>query len=253
MEPTPPHCPNCQSSPRPGDLFCASCGLRLSDPHDNPEAARNDPETRLRSRLFLLGLLLVPGANLAILAQPTPLSLSLFYAHGGIVAMVMTGCAFLPVWPMKKWLDPRRVRGADLAWTIPAMAAMIALLLAMVSAVVNFHYPLGYGTFDIDLADLDNRLPLALEGSAILVLAFVEELLFRGALADVLQRNVAPRFANFAQAFLFAAMHMRIGAFPILLALGWILGWTTARTRSLWPAILLHFLWNSALWFHPGG
>ncbi len=88
---------------------------------------------------------------------------------------------------------------------------------------------------------------LPLQGPASVLQAFAQELQFRGLLLGALDR-VAPAWAaNLAQAAFFGLAHIAVqyqgpgAAFvPATIALGWVLGWVTQRTGSLWPAIIIH-------------
>lgn len=64
-----------------------------------------------------------------------------------------------------------------------------------------------------------------------LAIGFAEELLFRGWLLDELQRDYAPVIVLWANAILFAALHLRLWTFPSLVLLGVALVWAK-RSRS---------------------
>ena len=66
-----------------------------------------------------------------------------------------------------------------------------------------------------------------------LALGFAEELLFRGWLLDELQRDYVPIVALWANAVLFAALHLRLWTFPALVLLGVALVWAK-RSRPEW-------------------
>ena len=69
-------------------------------------------------------------------------------------------------------------------------------------------------------------LRIVLEGLIVaLALGFAEELLFRGWMLDELQRDYAPVAALWANAILFAALHLRLWTFPALVLLGVALVW----------------------------
>lgn len=75
---------------------------------------------------------------------------------------------------------------------------------------------------------------IVLEGLFIsLALGFAEELLFRGWLLDELQRDYVPMVALWANAVLFAALHLRLWTFPALVLLGVALVWAK-RSRPEW-------------------
>jgi membrane protease YdiL (CAAX protease family) len=88
---------------------------------------------------------------------------------------------------------------------------------------------------------------LPLQGSADILQAFAQELQFRGLLLGALDRVAPPWAANLGQAAFFGVAHIAVqyqgpaGAFvPVTVALGFVLGWVTQRTGSLWPAIVIH-------------
>jgi membrane protease YdiL (CAAX protease family) len=88
---------------------------------------------------------------------------------------------------------------------------------------------------------------LPLQGPASVLQSVAQELQFRGLLLGALDR-VAPAWAaNLGQAAFFGLAHIAVqyqgpaGAFvPVTVVLGFILGWITQRTGSLWPAIIIH-------------
>ncbi|MDX2244727.1 MAG: type II CAAX endopeptidase family protein [Leptolyngbyaceae cyanobacterium bins.302] len=71
-----------------------------------------------------------------------------------------------------------------------------------------------------------NTLQIIVEGLIVsLALGFAEELLFRGWMLDELQRDYTPTVALWANAVLFAALHLRLATFPALVLLGAALVW----------------------------
>ena len=74
--------------------------------------------------------------------------------------------------------------------------------------------------------------------------AVTEEIAFRGLLQHWLQVAVAPTRAIVLASALFMAMHFSVLSAPYLFALGFLLGWTKWKTRSLYPSMLVHFLHN---------
>lgn len=77
--------------------------------------------------------------------------------------------------------------------------------------------------------------------------AAAQEVQFRGLLLGALERDLPPWAANLGQASLFGLAHIAVqyegpaGPFvPVTIALGLLLGYATQRTRSLWPAIVIH-------------
>jgi len=82
---------------------------------------------------------------------------------------------------------------------------------------------------------------------ACLLQAFAQEVQFRGLLLGSLERVAPPGQANLAQATLFGLAHLAIqypgpiGPFvPVTVVFGLIFGMLVQRTRSIWPAVLIH-------------
>jgi membrane protease YdiL (CAAX protease family) len=80
-----------------------------------------------------------------------------------------------------------------------------------------------------------------------LLQGLAQELQFRGLLLGSLEKLTTPRRANAAQAVVFGLAHLAIvyqgpiaPFVPITMVLGFLLGLATQRTRSLWPAIIIH-------------
>lgn len=81
-----------------------------------------------------------------------------------------------------------------------------------------------------------------------------QELQFRGLLLGSLEKVTTPFRANLAQAVVFGLAHLAIvyqgplaPFVPITVALGLLLGYATQRTRSLWPAIIVHMVADVAV------
>lgn len=73
----------------------------------------------------------------------------------------------------------------------------------------------------------------------------LEELLFRGYLQSALMRHMKPWMAIAVASAVFGAVHLQLLAFPLLAALGGVLGYLYYRTGSLKVNIILHMLNNS--------
>jgi membrane protease YdiL (CAAX protease family) len=79
-----------------------------------------------------------------------------------------------------------------------------------------------------------------------LVAPIVEELAFRGVVMPVLGSRLGMWPAVIGSALIYAAYHFSLWLFAPTLVLGIALGWLAWTRRSLWPAILLHVLYNAA-------
>jgi hypothetical protein len=156
----------------------------------------------------------------------------------------------LPVW----WLTVRKYR---VNWRVLGLrgfqVAMVGLGcgLLVFSFVFNFFYGLVLALFGLRaqvnlvpiLAQLSSPWLLMLAG--VIVAPLVEELFFRGfVFAGLRLRYGWPKAAAISSA-LFALLHLQpLAILPIFL-LGFIFAFLYQRSRSLWPAILMHVLMNA--------
>ncbi|MDR7271116.1 membrane protease YdiL (CAAX protease family) [Pelomonas saccharophila] len=84
-----------------------------------------------------------------------------------------------------------------------------------------------------------------------LVAPVVEEMLFRGVILRSFLRQYQRWPAILGTALLFGLVHMNIYQCVAAFITGTLMGWLYERTRSLWPSILLHASYNSAVMFGP--
>ncbi len=75
----------------------------------------------------------------------------------------------------------------------------------------------------------------------------VEEAALRGVLAGALKSRFGRAVAVIVPAVVFALLHASLWSFVPLTVLGLALGWLSVRSRSLWPAIVAHVLYNAVL------
>lgn len=76
--------------------------------------------------------------------------------------------------------------------------------------------------------------------------AFSEELLFRGPVQKALLRRMSAGLAVTVGGLLFAAAHFDLPGFLVRAALGILLGILVLRGRSIFPAMLLHGVYDAA-------
>jgi len=188
-------------------------------------------------------------------------------------SLLITAIALL--WPTARWLrvpdaralglkpNPHRLRdaGAGFAASFCMMSALASVMLALHVVKLRHHVHLGDFT------------SIALSA---VVVAFLEEWLFRGAILGLLARAMPPFPALFATSALFSILHflkpdhqatsqavgwlsgfalipaafadfrepwLVLGGFTTLFCVGWILGWSRLKTQSLWMPIGLHAGW----------
>jgi len=77
-----------------------------------------------------------------------------------------------------------------------------------------------------------------------LVAPFVEEMLFRGIILRGFLKYYSPQVSIFLSAMLFGVVHMNIYQIPTAFLLGCFFGWLFYRSKSLWPCIMGHALFN---------
>jgi membrane protease YdiL (CAAX protease family) len=80
--------------------------------------------------------------------------------------------------------------------------------------------------------------------AAVIVAPFCEEVFFRGFVFPGLRRGMPVGWAIVLSSLLFAVSHADPGSFVVLVIIGLALATLRWRTRSIWPAILLHMLNN---------
>jgi membrane protease YdiL (CAAX protease family)/NAD-dependent dihydropyrimidine dehydrogenase PreA subunit len=72
-----------------------------------------------------------------------------------------------------------------------------------------------------------------------------EEMLLRGTVLEALRLRVGPWPAIAASALVYALLHASVWSFLPFAVLGAALGWLAVRSRSLWPAVVAHVLYNA--------
>ncbi len=189
---------------------------------------------------------------LAVLTGATKLS-DRQMAMGQVVIGILS---FAPVIGLGLWRSrlPRReviplkaVRPLVLAPLVPAACGLVIL----VSEADNLARSLG--TPEV-FADLLRHLT---QGSFWAVIALVvvapltEELLFRGVMLTGFLRRYTVVRAVLYSAILFAISHLNPYQLAGGLATGVFLGWLYTRTRSLWPCIAMHAIFNAHVFLVP--
>lgn len=93
-------------------------------------------------------------------------------------------------------------------------------------------------------------------GSGLIGLVFVaavgplvEELLFRGVILGGLHSHYQARWAIGTSAVLFGLVHLNPWQFVPAFGMGLATGWLFVRTRSLWPCVAFHGIYNAAFGF----
>lgn len=154
-----------------------------------------------------------------------------------IVTLVVLYAEF--IWLVRRWgkivhRQPRMLWHYGLEWTPHLgqdLVVGLGLGLSSVVLLIGMETLLGWVSWQPPEAGFWR---VVLEGLVVAIaLGFAEELLFRGWMLDELQRDYAPIVVLWANAILFAALHLRLLTFPALVLLGVALVWAK-RSRGEW-------------------
>ena len=171
------------------------------------------------------------------------------FGWAGVAQTVLTAALILVAWRVLPASRRPRLRLSRFG-PRAVLAALIgsALLLGLALAIpANL-----LGRLGLPLVALGRDMPWVAPGDVLQALS--QELEFRGLLMGSLERVAPPWLANLAQATFFGLAHIAVqyqgpaGPFvPVTIALGFVLGWVTQRTGSLWPAIVIHAVGDVAV------
>lgn len=75
----------------------------------------------------------------------------------------------------------------------------------------------------------------------------VEEVFFRGFLYSAFKKNWGILPALFLSSVLFSVVHLQVFSFIPLFIIGWLLAYIFEKTKSLFPAVFLHAVYNLTL------
>lgn len=125
-----------------------------------------------------------------------------------------------------------------MGWTLLAGVGAIVLVSGLDAALSSLPDWMEQ-TFDVLQSGWPGIVCVALLGPVL------EELLFRGAVMDVLLRSYRPAGAIVLSGLVFGVFHINPAQVVGACFTGFLLGWLYYRTRSLWPGILVHVVNNS--------
>jgi membrane protease YdiL (CAAX protease family) len=219
---------------------------------------RNKGERRLppvdaAMGLFVTSLLLqfylgtLPPKNLAEHRVPPLIPLVLVTQLGLILAPTLAFAALFR-WNWRETFSLKRARISLIAGAVLIGIGLMPWvnLLAFAQSKVWPQEPSPTTKLTHELiADAVSRWPVItviLVGS---LAGICEDLLFRGPLLSALLRRTRPWIAISITAFLFAGAHLDLFGMPIRFGLGMLLGWLVWRGRSIFPAMLLHGLYDA--------
>lgn len=245
-------CGVCAAPLRTAAQFCGRCGAahgamvprELGVGGDDEVVLPMAIEPPLSGRGLVVALsayaaVLVPV--LVVLVQPAAPSVERLVAVNVVTALI--GLVGLAVLGRRGWatLVPRGWRVADATLGMLAVGAVLG-----VAIVLERWSPWLF--VDLKLLLVDGRWSLATTILAVAVLpAVAEELVYRGAMFTGLRDVLSEHSAIGATALVYAVPRLSIPSLLHLTTLGVVLGWTRARTGSVWPCVVLHAGYNVAL------
>jgi len=231
--------------------FCVHCAVTYRAPDENvygkgPPFVRSlewriSTEGRAAVNLFCIlamGLICLAGLRYAMGKEQLGLSLILTDLF---VAALTIGFAASNWRSIAHLFGGVRVNSA-LALSLP----ILAILLCVNKGYHDFLSSiLGIKKEDTEIGEILGSLDPAILFVTICVFpAIFEEIGFRGLVQEKMVLAAGPVLGFAATSVLFVALHSSILSAPYLFLLAWFLSWVRARTGSLYPPMLLHFVHN---------
>ncbi len=215
--------------------------------------ARPDTERRPQWTELIIALVvavLVYGVGIVLLGlfpAPTP-------ALEGLVGLVFSGAAPILVFAIVVLSRIRKLPAFGVRRVSPRWL-LIAVLLAAACFAVIFTFDTVIQHLFPGVDDSQDILRAAASGGILALVGTIffgavltplgEELLFRGILTRFFERW-GGGVAIVVSALIFAVWHGINLVFPSALLVGLVNGWLMVRTKSIWPGVVLHIVYNSA-------
>jgi CAAX protease family protein len=209
------------------------------------------------SGLVLFALLyIVPVAILAFVRAGGSLKLEIpgdirpILASGG--ALLFEASLLVPVWVMA--ILRRHATWAQVGFRsfqlVPGCVLPISFLFLafFVSALWGAVIQLMHWDTQVELTTVfgGSQLSIAIGFIAACIVApIAEETFFRGFVTGGLRQRFGVTGALLLGAAFFAILHPPVTIFPVIFALGLLLGLLFQKTGSLWPGILMHAIFNT--------
>jgi len=255
----PQRCLYCGAELNPRLYFCPRCATPYKSPEgvlppvgpleltDGERVARKAPQVKV---LFWSYFAVAVGCGVLVWLAGGEAGLDLALIVGSLAVMATTCVFAVAYWPSLA-VQFRRPGFDQLAGWL-AVGAVAPLL------VVNYGYH-GLvqwlaGGEQVSLVTYLRDRGMG-EGALVLFLcvlpALAEETGFRGLLQHWLAAALSPRKALVIAAALFTLLHFSVVSAPYVFLLGMLLGWSKARTGSLYPAMVAHFAHNLFVVAYP--
>jgi membrane protease YdiL (CAAX protease family) len=242
-------CGVCGQHLRVGVRFCSRCGVEqgLVVPRDagaGRELHEPAPVRRLHVgdrglTIALVAYFVMLMPSIYLLSKGGADLTDVLWAEALIAAVGVAGM-------MSMWRDtlpllgmPRIERPFDVVIGVAGVAAVLLTVYLIATLLPQFFLS---DTFDYKLEG--KTLSYTIFHAAV-VPAFAEELAFRGVVLTALCGVFRDRTAVIVSAMLFAIIHLSPISFLHLTLLGVLLGATRLRTRSIWPCVLIHLVYNA--------
>jgi membrane protease YdiL (CAAX protease family) len=180
-------------------------------------------------------------ADLTGNGEDSIIGVGILYTIMGIVVVLFTGL-------MRKFVDKKSFESLGFTWKGHNNEAALGLFAALAILGIGSLLLVATGNISFVSANFDAS-PLMLELGIMVVVAFVEEVIFRGYLLNNLMQSMNKWMALIITSVLFALFHCSnpdITVFAIIniLLAGILIGINYIFTKNLWFGICFHFAWN---------
>ncbi|HZZ42129.1 MAG TPA: ABC transporter permease subunit/CPBP intramembrane protease [Tepidisphaeraceae bacterium] len=165
----------------------------------------------------------------------------------GLITLPTLLTALLAKWQWRETFSWRSARPRDYLAAVLAGLGMIPIA-STLFVLQNKLWPASADYFRINTEPLAKGViyhPIIVTLAVGLLAGFCEEFLYRGPLQRALLRKLPVWWALVIGATLFSAAHLDTHGFPLRLLLGLALGFIVYRTRSIFPAMLAHGLYDA--------
>lgn len=248
-------CPDCGAVASPETYFCRTCSAMLQDPQRffpptrpptptiEQKVARHAPRVMPIFWAYM-GALVGIGVTVELIEGVMPPHVAIVVASA--VLLVLTAWFSVRHWEVIAPQLRRTGFGCAGAWV---GLAMLPLLLGAGWAWRSFLLAIVDTPPDSFVGPL--RAAGMSTGSIIMLIsvmpALTEEIAFRGLLQHWLVHATSPRVGITLGAALFTALHFSPLTIPVHMLAGWVFGWVAWRSSSLYPAMLIHGLYNAGV------
>jgi uncharacterized protein len=250
------HCAACSAPVRASSRFCANCGAALGvfancappastvDTPPIPSPGKIDRYWHeLKAVGWLFGVLLLSSFVCGIVTKfddsPWPQTIAAGIDALVVFAFVMSRFTLVSPLLLLPRVRPRAV------FDLVVGSVAVALVLVCYFALLKH---LGMATAEYRQIYEKAHWPVwSIFVLVSVVPAVVEEIAFRGVIQSLLEQLGSGAEAWLIQAALFSVLHLTPLIFPSHFVMGLWFGWLRWRTRSVYPGMVMHGLWNAVV------